>query len=136
MSTQSENIIFKLNKLKIFFVTIGSLLFVLGGIGMLYACGLKFNFSTLLPQSIGILAILFFGMTGAFGIIKLFDTNPGLIINRNGIYDNSSVIGGQLIKWKDIVSYELSLVNRSSFIQIFVKNPKEYLDNVNWFKRF
>ncbi len=74
-------------------------------------------------------------MTGLFGLIKLFDTNPGLIINHKGIYDNSSALGGQLIKWNDIVSYDLSHVNRSSFLQIFVKNPKEYIDNANWFKR-
>src|SRR5690606_21112602 len=120
MHNQSKNITFKLNKLKLFFVTLGSLVFVLAGVRMLYASGLKFNLDTFLPQTFGIVAIIFFGMTGVFGFIKLFDTNPGLIINHEGIYDNSTAIGGKLIYWKDIKCYDLSIVNRNSFLQFLI----------------
>ncbi|WP_052461126.1 STM3941 family protein [Psychroserpens mesophilus] len=136
MNNQSENITFKLNKLKIFLTTLGSMIFVLAGFGMLYSSGLEFNFNTLFIQTIGLVAIIFFGMTGVFGFIKLFDKNPGLIINHEGIYDNSSAIGGQLIKWKDITDYDLSLINQNSFLHIFVNNPQEYISKANWFKRF
>lgn len=66
-----------LNKLKIGLLTLGSIGFVVGGYLMLW-------------NIIGIVAILFFGATGIYGLTKLFDFKTGLKIDSIGITDNTN----------------------------------------------
>ena len=46
----------------------------------------------------GIVGILFFGAAGIYGIMKLFDKKVGLIIDSNGITDNSNASSIGLIR--------------------------------------
>ena len=103
-----------LNKIKITLLTIGSILFVVIGSFMLW------NF-------IGIIAILFFGVTGIYGIIKLFDSKTGLKIDSNGITDNSNITSIGLIKWNDIYQIRSEQVASEKFIMIDLIEPEKYI---------
>ena len=52
--------------------------------------------------TVGIAAILFFGLCAIFIAKKLPDKTPGLIINNQGVTDNSSGVSVGLIPWDDI----------------------------------
>ena len=106
-----------LNKFKISLLTFGSILFVIAGYFMLW------NF-------IGIIAIIFFGATGIYGLTKLFDSKTGLKIDSSGITDNTNATSIGLIKWKDIYQIRSQQVASEKFIMIDLIDPEKYLDKV------
>jgi hypothetical protein len=110
-------------KTNLIIACLGSLIFV--GIGIWLAFGI--NHPTFLQILVGVLSMLFFGLTGAISIGKLLDTRPGLIINDQGIQDNSSGVAGGFLAWEQIVGIETKQVKGQSFVQIFLKDPEQYL---------
>ncbi len=121
------------------------ILWTIGG-GIFVVLGILFIFSpdkfitlliknTLLIRLIGIIAVIFFGFALIILTKKvLFDKNLGIIINEEGIIDNSSFVGVGLIKWEDITSIEKSKVRSTYFLLINVKNPKYYINTPNRIK--
>ena len=67
--------------------------------------------------------------------IKLFDKKPGLILDENGIYDNSGVVSVGFILWKDIESIRIEKIKSTKILIINVHNPKKYIDRSNRFKK-
>ncbi len=123
----------QLSKNKIILLTIGSFLFVIAGI-WLFANSTEFqNHSMRLMRnpmvikSVGIIAVLFFGATGIYGIRKLFDKKVGLIIDKNGITDNSNASSIGLIEWNDISEIKTEQVMSTKFLLIGVENPEKYI---------
>ncbi|MGB5981182.1 MAG: STM3941 family protein [Nonlabens sp.] len=123
-----------LSKSKMIVIIIGSLAFV----------GLGLWFLTVPPQMnnsflanptvilvVSIISILFFGLISITVFRKLLDNKPGLIINSQGITDNSSGVSAGLIPWEDIVGIETTQVRSQRFLMIMVKNPEYYLDKVS-----
>jgi hypothetical protein len=136
MPSTMDTIEIKLSKTKIIFLTLGSIGFVLLGIWLWQLGGSQFSLDTLLTKLIGVLSISFFGMCGCYGFVKLFDNRPGLVINKSGILDNATAVGGGLISWRDISGFEVLQMNNQRFLLIFIHNPEEYMDRANSFKRF
>jgi len=102
------------SKINITLLTIGSLIFVITGFAMLWSF-------------IGFVAILFFGTTGTYGLIKLFDSNTGLKMDANGITDNSSATSIGLIKWNDISQIRPEQIASEKFIMIDLFEPEKYI---------
>ena len=84
-------------KKKIVIILLGGLILIAGGLW------LALNPENFIPNIFrirnpdvirfwGIVGTLFFGLALAYGIKKLFDKRPGLIIDENGITPFSSVI--------------------------------------------
>ncbi len=84
---------------------------------------------------IGVICMLFFGICLIYFILKLFDRAPGLILNEEGIVDNSSYIAGGLIRWKDIHNIELYQLAGQKMIGIQLKDPDSYLRSQKGIKR-
>ena len=79
----------------------------------------------------GISAIIFFGYIAFTIFKKLPDNKPGLIINSEGIIDNSSGVSAGIISWKDIIEITTLNVMNQKFIMFIVKNPEEYIKRQN-----
>ena len=75
----------------------------------------------------GIVGILFFGAAGIYGIKKLFDKKVGLIIDSNGITDNSNASSIGLIEWNDISDIRTKQVMSTKFLLIDIVNPEKYI---------
>jgi len=94
-----------LSKNKIFLLAIGSFLFVIAGISLFINStefqnhSMRLLRNPMVVKSVGIIGILFFGATGIYGIRKLFDKKVGLIIDKDGITDNSNASSIGLIEW-------------------------------------
>lgn len=83
----------------------------------------------------GLVCFVFFGFALIIMVIRLFNKNPGLIINEKGIYDNSNVLALGFIPWKDIKHIKIVKINNGEFILIILRNPKEYLNKTTqWLK--
>ena len=129
MKSTQEELIIKLSKTKILLLIIGSFAFV----ALSFWSG---KYDGLFIKAVSTTGILLFGLCGIYGIIKIFDNKPGLIIDKKGIRDNSSAVSGHLIRWEDITGFEVGEIKKTRFLLIFVNNPQQFLDNANPFKRF
>ena len=83
--------------------------------------------STLL-MVLGLVAILFFGGIAILVIRKLFDSRPGLIIDEQGLNDNSGGLSAGQILWQDIENFQALQIQRQRLILVLVKNPQDYID--------
>ncbi|MCY2686784.1 STM3941 family protein [Salinimicrobium sp. TH3] len=131
-----EKIEIPLSKKKIIFLLGGGVILIAGGI---WLAANPENFIPNLfritdPDFIrfwGIAGIVFFGLALIFGIKKLFDKRSGLIIDQEGITDNSNASSIGLIKWADITDIRTEQVMSTKFFLIDVKNPEYYIENSN-----
>lgn len=83
----------------------------------------------------GVVGFLLGSLGIVFGIVKLIQNKPSLIINDEGIYDNSSAAGFGLITWESITAVEIISIHRVEMILIFVNNQEELMARVNWFRQ-
>ena len=135
----TEKIEIPLSKKKLIFLLVGSLVFVAAGIWFLVNPPNINNPVFGNPRFIliiSIAAILFFGLMGFFIARKLPENKPGLIIDQEGLIDNSSALSPGQIPWSDIVNISVIEISRQKLILLDVKNPQDYIDRQsNGFKK-
>ncbi|SHJ25073.1 hypothetical protein SAMN04488096_1202 [Mesonia phycicola] len=121
-----------LSKKKIILLLLAAIAFVAGGIWIATNPErfIPNIFRVTNPEIIricGITGILFFGAAGIYGIKKLFDKKVGLIIDSNGITDNSNASSIGLIEWNDISDIRTKQVMSTKFLLIDIVNPEKYI---------
>jgi len=136
----TDELVIELSKNKIVLLIVGSCAFVALGVWMSVdaksiAPDLPIE-SPLLARGIGLVAILFFSLCGIFGIKKLFDKRPGLVLNSSGIIDNSSGLAAGFIPWEEILGVEEFQVYSQQMLIIEVRNPETYIARASALKRF
>lgn len=91
------------------------------------------------PEIIGIsgmAGVCFFGLSVIVITWKLFDNKPGLIIDKNGITDNTNATSIGLIEWDDITGIEVQQVVSTKFLILHTNNPDKYIKRAkNYFLR-
>jgi hypothetical protein len=113
-----------LSKTKIVILMLGAWVFVALGIWML-----TWNKPT--DQLIGGLSVAFFGLCGLFGMWKLLDKKPGLILNSAVLVDNTSAVAAGMVPWSDISSLSLFEMKQQKMLMISVKDPQRYIERGN-----
>lgn len=78
---------------------------------------------------IAIGGIVFFGFLAILYLLKLLDKKPGLVIDENGILDNSGGLAAGFIPWTDIQQFSIQKVMKQQFLVITVRNPEYYIGN-------
>ncbi len=117
-------------------LTLAALGFVALGFRMWTLTGMQGETGSFYNRSVGLITIIFLGFCSFYGIIKLSDPRPGLIIFRNGLLDNSSGMGCQFIQWSEIVKFDIVKIQTTKFILIFVHNPQDFINRARLFQRF
>lgn len=123
-----NEVIIPLSKTKLVKYFIGSLLFVFAG--FLFITNPDWFIKAEDPSVIkwiGYASVIFFGACAIFISQKLFDKKPGLIIDAEGITDNSSGVSAGKILWKDVKEISMQEVMSQKFIMLKMKNPEFYL---------
>lgn len=129
--TQEEQIEIPLSKKKMTLTLLCSIIFV--GIGLWFLINPPqinnpvFGNPTVIFIA-GLASVVFFGLVTVIVLRKLSDKKAGLIINRQGIIDNSSGVSIGLVLWADIEEIKISQVMDQKFLMLIVRNPQEYLD--------
>lgn len=118
------------SKRKMILLLLGSLLFVIGGVFIIYTSyNVNNNADHTKAFILGGASILFFGLGVVISLIKLFSSKPALIISSRGITDNTTVTNVGFIPWRDIVRFESIKIVSNNFIVIYVNNPQAYISN-------
>lgn len=77
--------------------------------------------------TVGIVGVIVFGFGTIMLFIKFLDKNPGLIIDKAGVTDNTTTNPVGFIPWKDITKIEVKKINSISILLIYLKNPNDYI---------
>lgn len=127
-----------LSKGKLLLILFGGLLFVVFGVIFIVNperfVSARMSNPELL-RLLGIASFLFFGLLSTYALRKLFGNPVGLIIDEEGITDNTSASAVGLIKWTDITEIRTMQVKSTRFILIYIANPHEYLERAKGFKK-
>ena len=70
-----------------------------------------------------------------YSSIKLFDSKPSLIVNDEGIYDNSNAASIGFISWETITDVGIITIRKRNILCIYINNNEEVLSKVNFLKR-
>ena len=126
-----------LSKSKITGLIIGSLLFVAAGIFML--AGDKYSSFNFYPSEViktaGSIAVLFFGACAIIGIKKMFDKKMGLVIDSEGITENTSAVSIGFIPWEDIQGIGEYNVMSNKMVLIYLHDNKKYISRYSSWKK-
>lgn len=136
---QQEQIEIPLSKKKLFLILFGAIGFVFIGLWFLINPPISsnqiFGLSSIY-SIVGLISVLFFGLGAVVVFSKISDKKAGIIINSQGIIDNSSGVSAGLVSWKDIQEIKVAQVMNQKFLMLIVKNPRDYLARVtNTIKR-
>jgi hypothetical protein len=76
---------------------------------------------------IGYIVMALAGLVLLVYLVKLADKKPALVIDKEGILDNSSGVSAGKILWSDIKKISVEQVSGQQFIMVEVKNPQQYI---------
>lgn len=122
-----------LSKIKIALLLIGAVIFVVLGVFFILRpeqfASVRFRNAELIRWA-GVAATAFFGFCSVFIARKLFDTKAGLIIDWQGITDNSNGTSVGLIEWDDITGIETFQVVSTRILFLHTDKPDKYIGRV------
>ena len=135
MESNDETII-ELSKKKILVGILGSIAFVVVGVWLLTqdaevirsSDGFRLFFnSPAVAYGLGVAAILMGGMLGIFLGRKIFNKDPGLILNSSGIVDNASAASAGFIPWSEVLGSEVFEMQNQKMLVVMVTDPEKYV---------
>lgn len=121
MKTTDERIEIYLNKQRLIILLVSTIAFF--GIGIWFVAnpgnfkkGLVGNPDVV--SGIGMLTIVVFGLSAFAVVKKMIDQQPGIIIDKTGITDNSSGISAGHITWREIKEIKTTKLLNKKFVNI------------------
>src|SRR5262245_34837868 len=132
---QSEDVVIPLSKGKLVPFVLGGAAFAALGLGLYLNPDQISRRPPLFLKAVGVVCAGFFGSIAVQAAAKLFSTAPGLIIDSEGIVDNSSGVAVGPIPWSDIKRIGISTSEERRFITIEVRDPQKYIQRGNLVKR-
>ncbi len=96
-----DQIVIPLSRTKIVLLFLGAVAFVLLSVWLWTIADHQTRHNPLYVKAVAIAGASFFGLCAGFAFIKLFDTKPGLIIDSDGIVDNSSGVSAGRVPWQE-----------------------------------
>lgn len=134
-----ERVAFPLNKPKLVLILLGALVFVAGGYSMFHAsaetASQSFIKSPALVHLAGLACMVFFGLCMIAGLTKLLDASPALILDNEGLTNNSGILRGGLIPWSEITGFQVHQMKGQRILYVLLKNPNSYLSTLTPLRR-
>lgn len=108
---------------------------------LLLLCAMVFvaigTWMVLMPQAayfsvaLGIVSIVFFGACGAVAIKKLMQKSPGLMVNLQGVHDQSGGTSAGFVPWKDVSAVQPSFISGQKFVSLMLHDAQKYSQHGN-----
>ena len=124
-----------LSKGRLTLLLLGCVAFVAGSIWIWSIADLQTRYNPLYMKCVAVASVSFFGLCGIYGCIKVFDGRPGLIIDDQGIVDNSNAVSAGRIFWDEIIGLRVSEIAGQRFLTIEVTDPQKYVERCGFILR-
>ncbi len=88
-------------------------------------------------NTVGILAIVFFGFIAVLLLRKLRENTPALIIDENGVFDNTTGLPAGQLSWQEIDGLSVLNVAGKTLLVIVLTDPEAFLERqpAGWKKK-
>ena len=90
----------------------------------------------LVPGVVGAIGILFFGLCGGWLLSRLFSPRVALILDRDGLLDNSSAFPAQKMPWDQITRLGIAEIEKQRFVGIDVRDRSAVPPSKSVFRRW
>lgn len=77
----------------------------------------------------------FFSLCAAYGCMKLFDTKPRLVVDKEGNIDNSSALSVGRVPWEDITAFKVTTISGQRFLTVELVDPQKYANRGHYIQR-
>jgi hypothetical protein len=134
-SDAPAELVIRLSKSKLVLLILGAVAFVGASVWIWSISEIQTRFDPLFVKAIAVAGVSFFGLCAIYGCFKVFDFRPGLIIDDQGIVDNSSAVAAGRILWHEVIGLKVSEIARQRFITIEVVDPKRFVDRGSFLSR-
>lgn len=131
-----DRIVIEGSRTKLALVLVAALAFVVLGVALWLVADVQERYPPLVVRGTGALVSVFFGLAALYAVIKLFDRSPGLVLDREGIIDDSSALAVGRVPWRDIRDISTTTVSGQRFLTLSLHDPEPYLRRGNPIKRF
>jgi hypothetical protein len=113
-------------------------LFILSVVMVAASAWLAFGspWTMLLLKGLGLFATCFFGICGGWVLSRLFSHRISIILDRNGLVDNSSALPGGRIPWDQITRVGITKVSDRQFLGIDVEDRSLLAASRSAFRRW
>jgi hypothetical protein len=120
----------KRSKKKSILIFLGAVAFVIGSFFMITTAESHDRYDPVFIKVVGVIGIVFFGLGALYIFYKLFDTKPALIIDNDGIFNNTSATSdGHMIPWREIKGIRIVKVRSTKFILVDIEKPEVFIKN-------
>ena len=116
-----------LSRGKIVALTLGSIAFVAVSIWIWISPEGEGQLIIPLRRIVSVTGVGFFGICAVYGFMKIFDKKPGLVIDEEGIVDNSSGVAAGRILWSEIIGFQKKELFGQRFLTIEVSDPDRFI---------
>jgi hypothetical protein len=128
MDANSDTILIPFNKKKIKRIVIFCIIGLCVSVWAFTIADSQTNFK---PDTLKIYSgsgMIFFGLFLIYEVYTLFfDKRAGLVIDAEGINDNTSAVGSKSMKWNEITRFEPGKDFGATYIKVFVKDADEIM---------
>ena len=124
----AEKVVIPLSKGKIVLAILGSIGFVAASTWLWAIADAQTRFNPLTVRGAALVGSLFFGLIGVYCCVKFFDRKPGLIMDREGLWDNSSAVSAGRIPWDEVTGLKVSTISGQRMLTIEVADPQKYVE--------
>jgi hypothetical protein len=121
-------------KSRIFILGLLSFFFVALGVLFLYIASIA-DGDVWVLRVVGIISILFFGFGLLYCVYSFLSNKPALIINDEGIHDNSSFLAAGMVKWEEILDFQWVHLQRQVFLGLITHDPLLIINRTKGFKK-
>ncbi len=124
-----------INKARTLQLTVGCLVFVIMSVWLWTVADKQTRRSPVLIKTVSVLGVSFFGLGLVLGPKILFTKRPGLIIDNQGILNNTSVGKESFIAWKNVDGFKIITTGKIDTVLIYINNAEESIRNESIWKQ-
>src|SRR5260370_11649333 len=84
--------------------------------------------AALVGTGVAVVCVGFFALCALYCVVKMCDRTPGLVLDRDGIIDNSTGVAAGRVRWEEITDIRYRRLGRQRLVTIDVVDPRRFVE--------
>src|SRR5207248_5771457 len=84
--------------------------------------------AAVIGTGVAVVCIGFFALCGLYCLVKMCDRAPGLVLDRDGIIDNSTGVAAGRVRWEEIIDIRFRMRGRQRLVTVDVVDPRRFVE--------